>query len=74
MVTLCFRQGSWGCSSLFYPVLSGIWLSLQSLYLLESPNPHWIGLADTVRFAQDPLFFYYWRNSFIWALGSLTGR
>jgi multiple sugar transport system permease protein len=57
-----------------YPVLSGIWLSFHRLYLLEGPEPRWIGLDNFVRFARDPLFGHYWKNNFVWTFGSLTGR
>ncbi|HHX44915.1 MAG TPA: sugar ABC transporter permease [Chloroflexi bacterium] len=57
-----------------YPVLSGIWLSFNRLYLLEGPDAHFIGLENYAQFIKNPGFIHYWKNQFIWTFGSLTGR
>jgi len=57
-----------------YPVVSGVVLSFYRLYLLEGPGKTFCGIDNYLKFFQNPLFWSYWKNTFIWTVGSLGGQ
>lgn len=58
---------------IFYPVISGIWLSFHEYNLLRpKAGQPWVGLEQYQELINDPIFWTSLKNTFIFGIGNVT--